>query len=56
MFFNAKKTKILRIDKTEMVTNTIFGNDLIVEVNEFDYLGSLITYNGYRNKEAKRRL
>ena len=56
LFLNAKKTKILRTDKTERATNIIIGNDLIEEVNEFDYLGSLITKTGDGNKEVRRRL
>ena len=46
LFLNIKKTKILRTDKAERATNIIIGNDLIEEVNAFDYLGYLITKNG----------
>ena len=53
---NAKKTKIMKLDKTEQATHIIIGNDLIEEVNDFDYLGSLITNSGDVIKEIKRRL
>ena len=53
---NAKKTKIMKLDKTEQATHIIIGNDLIEEVNDFDYLGSLITNTGDIIKEIKRRL
>ena len=53
---NAKKTKIMRSDKTEQATHIIIGNDLIEEVVDFDYLGSLITNTGDGVKEIKRRL
>ena len=56
LFLNAKKTKIMRTDKTTRATNIIIGNDVIEEVPDFDYLGSLITNNGDGIKEVKRRL
>ena len=56
LFLNAKKTKIMRTDKTQRATNIIIDNDLIEEVLDFDYLGSLITNNGDGFKEIKRRL
>ena len=56
LFLNAKKTKIMRTDKTTRATHIIIGNDLIEEVDDFDYLGSLITNNGDGLKEIKRRL
>ena len=56
LFLNAKKTKIMRTDKTTRATNIIIGNDVIEEVPDFDYLGSLITNNGDGIKEIKRRL
>ena len=56
LFLNAKKTKIMRSDKTTRATNIIIGNDVIEEVPDFDYLGSLITNNGDGIKEVKRRL
>ena len=46
LYLNAKKTKIMRTDKTSVATNIIIGNELIEEVLDFDYLGSLITNNG----------
>ena len=56
LFFNAKKTKIMRSDKTQRAKNIIIGGDLIEEVNDFDYLGSLIAQNGDGIKEIRRRL
>ena len=53
---NAKKTKIMKTDKTEQATNIVIGGDLIEEVSDFDYLGSLIAQNGDGIKEIKRRL
>ena len=56
LFLNAKKTKIMRTDKTSEATNITIGDDLIEEVLDFDYLGSLITNNGDGIKEIRRRL
>ena len=56
LFLNAKKTKIMKTDKTERSTNIIIDGDLIEEVVDFDYLGSLITQNGDGMKEIRRRL
>ncbi len=56
LFLNAKKTKIMKSDKTERATNIIIDGDKIEEVNNFDYLGSLITQNGDCIKEVRRRL
>ena len=56
LFLNAKKTKILKSDKTERATNIIIDGDKIEEVNDFDYLGSLIAQNGDCIKEIRRRL
>ena len=56
LFLNAKKTKIMKTDKTERSTNIVIGGDLIEEVIDFDYLGSLITQNGDGIKEIRRRL
>ena len=53
---NAKKTKIMRTDKTSRPTNIVIDNSLIEEVPDFDYLGSLLTNNGDGFKEIKRRL
>ena len=56
IFLNAKKTKIMRTDKTSAATHIIIDNDLIEEVLDFDYLGSLITNNSDGMKEIRRRL
>ena len=56
LFLNAKKTKIMRTDKTERATNIVIGGDTIEEVIDFDYLGSLIAQNGDGIKEIRRRL
>ncbi len=46
----------MKKDKTERATNIIFGGNLIEEVSDFDYLGSLIAQNGDGIKEIERRL
>ena len=46
----------MKTDKTEISTNIIIDGDLIEEVMDFDYLGSLITQNGDGMKEIRRRL
>ena len=56
LFLNAKKTKIMRSDKTERATNIVISGDTIEEVTDFDYLGSLLAQNGECLKEIKRRL
>ena len=56
LFLNAKKTKIMKTDKTERTTNIVIDGDTIEEVIDFDYLGSLIAQNGDGIKEIRRRL
>ena len=56
LFLNAKKTKIMKTDKTERLTNIVIDGDTIEEVIDFDYLGSLIAQNGDGIKEIRRRL
>ena len=56
LFLNAKKTKIMKSDKTERATNIIIDGVKIEQVNDFDYLGSLIAQNGDCIKEKRRRL
>ena len=56
LFLNAKKTKIMKTDKTERTTNIEIDGDTIEEVIDFDYLGSLIAQNGDGIKEIRRRL
>ena len=56
LYLVAKNTKIMRTDKTFVATNIIIGNELIEEVLDLDYLGSLITNNGDGMKEIRRRL
>ena len=46
----------MRTDKTTASTHIVIDNDLIEEVLDFDYLGSLITNNGDGLKEIRRRL
>ena len=46
----------MRTDKTERAAEITIGNEKIEEVNDFDYLGSLITNDGDGMKEIKRRL
>ena len=46
----------MRTDKTTASTHIVIDNDLIEEVLDFDYLGSLITNNGDGMKEIRRRL
>ena len=46
LFLKAKNTKIMKTDKTVRFTKIIIGGDLIEEVVDFDYLGSLrLSYN-----------
>ena len=46
----------MRTDKTSEATKITIGEELIEEVLDFDYLGSLITNNGDGMKEIRRRL
>ena len=46
----------MKTDKTERSTNIVIEGDLIEEVSDFDYLGSLLTQNGDGIKEIRRRL
>ena len=46
----------MKTDKTERFTNIVIEGDLIEEVIDFDYLGSLLIQNGDGIKEIRRRL
>ena len=46
----------MKSDKTERATNIIIDGDKIEEVNDFDYLDSVIAQNGDCIKEVRRRL
>ena len=56
LYINAKKTKIMKTDTTLTAPNITVGNDTIENVEQFEYLGSMITANGDNSKEVKRRL
>ena len=55
LFLNAKKTKIMKTDKSKQEPNIKINNENIEVVNEFQYLGTIITQNGNIHREIKRR-
>ena len=56
LFLNEKKTKIIKTDKTQTKIDIKIENDTIEEIEEFEYLGSIISNNGDINKEIQRRM
>ena len=55
-YLNANKTKIMKTDKTQTKIDIKIENDTIQEIEEFKYLGSIISNNGDINKEIQRRM
>ena len=57
MSLNAKKTKVMVIDKKEKIQCVIkVGNKELEQVKEYKYLGSWITDNAKCEEEVKRRI
>ena len=56
LYLNIAKTKIMHIDKTTMEREIYVNEERLEVVENFEYLGSLITNNGDTLKEIKRRL
>ena len=57
LLMNVKKTKAMVISKNEAAKVTIKVNDKIIEqVDQFTYLGQLITTDGRSEQEIKRRI
>ena len=50
------KQKIMKTDKTQTKIDIKIENDTIEEIEEFEYLGSIISNNGDINKEIQRRM
>ena len=55
LFLNAKKTKIMKTDKSKQHPDIKVNNENIEVVKEFQYLGTIITHNGNIFREIKRR-
>ena len=55
LFLNAKKTKIMKTDKSKQNPDIKINNENIEVVKEFQYLGTLLTHNGNIIREIKRR-
>ena len=55
---NAKKTKTMTISKTEPAPKCSLkhGSTNIEQVSQFNYLGSLVTFDGRTKKEIRRRI
>ena len=56
LYLNANKTKIMITDKTQTKVEIKIENDTIEEIEEFEYLCSIITSNGDINKKIQRPL
>ena len=56
LYLNANKTKIMKTDKTQTKIDIKIENNTIEEIEEFEYLGSIISSNGDINKEIQRRM
>ena len=50
------KQKIMKTDKTQTKTEIKIETDTIEEIEEFEYLGSVISSNGDINKKIQRPL
>ena len=55
LHLNAKKSKIMKTDKTNREPITQIGDDDIEVVKDFNYLGSMLYNNGDIRREVKRR-
>ena len=55
LYLNAKKTKIMKTDKSKQCPEIKVNNDTLEVVNEFQYLGTKLTHNGNINNEIKGR-
>ena len=56
LYLNANKTKIMKTDKTQTKIDIKIENNTIEEIEEFEYLGSIVSSNGDINKEIQRRM
>ena len=56
LLLNAKKTKIMVLDRNSTGEEFFIDGQQIEEVKQFDYLGSMINNNGDSTTEIKRRL
>ena len=55
-YLNANKTKIMKTDKTQTKIEIKIENDTIEEIEEFEYLCSIITRNGDINKKNTKTI
>ena len=55
LFLNAKKTKIMKTDKSHANPIIKIGNEEIEVVKEFNYLGTMLAHDGDIRREIKRR-
>ena len=56
MRINIKKTKVMKIGRTPSNMQIILDGEVIQQVEEFKYLGSLISANGYSEKDIRVRI
>ena len=59
LFLNAKKTKVMKVQRNPTMANNgyiIVDNEPVENVNEFIYLGALLTNNYDNTKEIRRRI
>ena len=56
LYLNANKTKIMKTDKTQTEIDIKIENNTVEEIEEFEYLGSIISNNGDINKEIQIRM
>ena len=56
MRINTSKTKVMKVGKRESTENITVGRDVLEEVEDFCYLGSVIANNGSCDKEIRIRL
>ena len=56
LYLNANKSKIMKTDKTQTKIDIKKENGTIEEIEEFEYLGSIISSNGDINKQIQRRM
>ena len=53
---DVKKTKLLDIDKSKQVLNSIIQNENIQNTNDFEYLGARIDHNNTAQQKSKENL
>jgi len=56
MKINIKKTKVMKIGRQPSTTKTTVDREILQQVEEFKYLGSILSLYGYSEKDIRDRI